>query len=34
MLVGIADDFKSEMEEIEEDMKKEQQAQDVFSSAE
>lgn len=34
MLVGIADDFKTEMEEIEEDMKKEQQAQDVFASAE
>lgn len=34
MLVGIADDYKDELEEIENDMKKEQQAQDVFNSAE
>lgn len=34
MLVGIADDFKTEMEEINEDVKKGQQVQDVFTSAE
>lgn len=34
MLVGVADDFRTEMEEIEEDLKKAQQAQDVFASAE
>lgn len=34
MLVGIADDFKDELEEIENDMKKEQEKQDVFSAAE
>lgn len=34
MLVGIADNFKDELEEIENDMKKEQQRQDVFNSAE
>lgn len=34
MLVGIADDFKDEMEEIEKDLKKEQERQDIFNSAE
>lgn len=34
MLVGIVDDYKTELEEIEEDEKKAQQKQDIFNAAE
>ena len=34
MLVGIAEDFLSELEEIEGDKRKEQEMQDVFNAAE